>query len=122
MKYLSLVTACLCLSACLDDSGTNGPGIQIIIETGYLRCTPAVDGCEGALTCADDMGNSGCVDAPADACTGEATCECEGGWLCGERLCTDVAGGFECQESAYRILSIGLAKELLKQRPDSGSA
>ena len=96
MKYLSILGICLLATGCIENKSSTSNSPQNIIETGYLRCTPSVDACNGALSCADQAGNTQCIEAEADACSGEVTCACEGQWICGDRPCADVENGFEC--------------------------
>ena len=87
MRYLLLISALLCLSSCGQKSGTVNDGgstyddPQVIIETGYLRCAPAADECDGALTCITETDENVCVEAEAEECLGEASCTCEGAWV-----------------------------------------
>ena len=96
MKYFPLLVVAAWLTGCIEDRQSGGPNTQGIIETGYLTCGPAADGCDGALTCADDAGNTACVEAEAETCSGRTACACEGAWVCGERDCLNTENGFEC--------------------------
>ncbi len=98
MKKLIMVLMGLALSACAQDVQLpNVPAERLSITNDNLACTGPEDVCDGALICVADNGLQGCVDAPRGACSGVATCECEGTWLCGDRACVDVEGGFQCE-------------------------
>ena len=122
MKYIQLLIIPFLLMGCIEDTSSGDAGgisnPRTIIETGYLRCGPNPDRCDAELSCETSEGEQVCVTAEENECSGQATCDCEGQWVCGERPCVDIEGGFECRGEVAEMNPDGGLADQEEQRPE----